>query len=329
MPAAARKILYWSLATEPVYDINRAELPPDCELVTLPADTEAARRDRIADAEVVIVAGSRLPRPMIEAAGHLRLVHHQGVGYHDTVDVAALAERGIPLALTPAGTTIGVAEHTVMLIIATMKHLTFADAELRCGRWHVNRLRPASRELFGRTIGYVGMGRIGQAVAERLCAFGTSGLYVDDAAPLSDADTEALNLRRVDLDTLLREADVVTLHVPLTPATRHLIDAAAIARMKPGAVLINTARGGIIDEAALFDALQGGHLGGAGLDVFETEPPPADHPLLTLPNVVLTPHISAGTRDALQTKMRSLFANVSRFYAGEPLHDQVDLNAGR
>ena len=219
MPAAARKILYWSIATEPVYDIIRAELPPDCELVTLPEETETARRDRIADAEVVIVAGNRLPRPMIEAAGRLRLVHHQGVGYHDTVDVAALAERGIPLALTPAGTTVGVAEHTVMLIIATMKHLAFADAELRRGHWHVNRLRPASRELFGRTIGYVGMGRIGRAVAERLRAFGTKGLYVDDAAPLSDADAEALNLRRVDLDTLVREADVVTLHVPLTPGT--------------------------------------------------------------------------------------------------------------
>jgi phosphoglycerate dehydrogenase-like enzyme len=127
----------------------------------------------------------------------------------------------------------------------------------------------------------------------------------------------------MSFDEVLQQADVVTLHVPLTAETRHLIGAAEIAQMKRGAYLINTARGGLIDEAALERALRSGHLAAAALDVFEREPVPADHPLSRLKNVVLTPHISAGTRDALQTKMRALFSNVQRFYRGEPVQNRV------
>jgi phosphoglycerate dehydrogenase-like enzyme len=270
------------------------------------------------------VAAYPLRRPLIEAARRLRLVHHQGVGYQDTVDAAALAARGVALALTPEGTTVGVAEHAVLLVLAVCRRLAFADSELRAGRWHVNSLRPHSRELFGRTVGYVGMGRIAQAVAERLRAFGTRGVYADPVA-LPPAREAELDVRRASLDETLREADVVTLHVPLTAETRHLIGREAIARMKPGAVLVNTARGGVVDEVALHDALAAGRLGGAGLDVFEREPPPADHPLFRLPTVVVTPHIAAGTRDALAAKMAAVFANVERFYAGEPLRNRVDL----
>lgn len=275
---------------------------------------------------MIIAAAYPLRRDVIDAARRLRLVHHQGVGWQDTLDWRALRARGVRLALTPEGTTVSVAEHAILLMLAVCRRLAFADAELRQGRWHINSLRPVSRELFGRTVGYVGMGRIGQAVAERLAAFGTRGLYVDDAAPLPPEREAALGLRRVDLGTLLAEAEVVTLHVPLTAETRGLIDARAIARMRPGAVLINTARGGIVDEPALYDALASGRLGGAGLDVFEAEPPPASLPLLALPNVVVTPHISAGTRDALATKMAALFENVGRFVRGEPLRNEVALD---
>jgi phosphoglycerate dehydrogenase-like enzyme len=127
----------------------------------------------------------------------------------------------------------------------------------------------------------------------------------------------------VDFDTLLQMADVLSIHTPLTPATRNLIDGAAIARMKRGALLVNTARGGIVDEEALAQALADGHLAAAGLDVFAQEPPDPAHPLFALRNVVVTPHISAGTRDALATKMRAAFANIERFYRGEPLHNEV------
>ncbi|HSV93607.1 MAG TPA: 2-hydroxyacid dehydrogenase [Desulfobacterales bacterium] len=321
----AHKVFYFSHAPENVYAIIREELPAGLELVTLAADSDDERKRKIADCDAVIVAAKPMRREFIDAAPRLRLLHHQGVGYQDTVDVAALKARGIALALTPAGTTIGVAEHTVMLTLAVCKRLAFADSELRQGRWHINSLRPYSFELFGRTVGYVGMGRIGREAAARFKAFGTAGIYHDPVVQLSADEERTLGLSRVSFDELIARADVITLHVPSGKATHHLIDAAALDRMKPGAIVINTARGTIIDEPALVRALQEGRIAGAGLDVFEKEPFTPENPLATLPNVVLTPHIAAGTRDALKTKMRALFQNVQRFFAGQPMENEVAL----
>jgi phosphoglycerate dehydrogenase-like enzyme len=312
-----KRVFYISHARPEVYAIIRAQVPSGFELVTLQRDSEEERRERIAGCEVVIVAANPLRKPLIDAARRLELVHHQGVGWEDTTDHAELKARGIPLALTPEGTTVGVAEHTVLLMLSILKLLPFADAELRQGRFHVNALRPRSRELAGMTVGYVGMGRIAQAVAVRLRAFGTRGVFFDPNV------TEFEDLERKGFDAVLAESDVLSLHLPLTRQTWHLIGAAELARMKPGAYLVNTARGGLVDETALVAALDSGRLAGAALDVFATEPLPAGHPLTKLQNVVLTPHISAGTRDALTTKMRALFANVERFYRGEPLANRV------
>lgn len=312
-----KKVLYLSHATPEVYSIIRATMPAEFDLVTLDLNSDDERCHRIAECEVVIVAATPLRKPVIAAAKHLELVHHQGVGWQDTTDHQELKSRGIALALTPEGTTVGVAEHAVLMILAALKLLPFADSELRQGRFHVNALRPISRELSGMTVGYIGMGRIAQAVAQRLGAFGTRGIFFDPGVSTADG------LQRRPFDQVLQAADVVTLHLPLTAETRHLIGAAEIAQMKRGAYLVNTARGGLVDEAALVMALESGHLAAAALDVFETEPLPAGHPLTQLKNVVLTPHISAGTRDALQTKMRSLFSNVQRFYRGEPLQNRV------
>lgn len=312
-----KRVLYLSHATPEVYAIIREAVPPGLELVTLDRDDDDERRRKIAQCEVVVVAATPLRKPVIEAAVRLELVHHQGVGWQDTTDHEVLRARAIPLALTPEGTTSGVAEHTVLLILAVLKLLPHADRELREGRFHVNALRPVSRELKGLTVGYVGMGNIAQAVAKRLAAFEVRGVFFDPNVESFGA------LPRVSLESLLSEADVVTLHVPLTPQTRHLIGSSELAQMKPGAYLVNTARGGLIDEAALVSALRNGALAGAALDVFETEPMPAGHPLSTLSNVVLTPHIAAGTRDALATKMSALFANVQRFYRGEALRNRV------
>ena len=149
------------------------------ELITLEQNSDDERREKVATCEVVIVAATPLRKPVIDAAKRIELVHHQGVGWQDTTDHAELKQRGIPLALTPEGTTIGVAEHTVLLILAALKLLPYADSELRQGRFHINALRPISRELSGLTVGYIGMGRIAQAVAERLRAFGTHGIFFD------------------------------------------------------------------------------------------------------------------------------------------------------
>jgi phosphoglycerate dehydrogenase-like enzyme len=321
------RVLYLSHASNDVYALIAEQVPPGFTLVTLDADSDDERQAKIADCEVTIIAATGLRKPLIEAATRLRLAHHQGVGYEDTVDWNLLKERGIPLALTPEGTTIGVAEHTVLLALALCKRLTFADSELRQGRWHVNALRPVSIELHSRVIGYVGMGRIGQAAAERFKAFGTKGIYFDPHVTLAPERERELELRREALPTLLAEADVVTLHVPLMPGTRHMIDAKELKRMKPTAFLVNTARGGLVNEGALCRALSDGTIAGVALDVFEEEPLSTSSPLIRLSNAILTPHISAGTRDAMRTKMRAIFANIQRFYRGEPLLNRVDFSA--
>jgi phosphoglycerate dehydrogenase-like enzyme len=312
-----RKVLYLSHATPEVYAIIRGAVPPGFELLTLERDSDEERREKVTATEVVIVAASGFRKPLIDAAKSLELVHHQGVGWQDTTDHEMLRARRIPLALTPEGTTLGVAEHAVLLILAALKRLPYADAELRQGRFHINALRPVSRELCGMTVGYVGMGRIGQALAERLAPFGTRGIFFDPEVK------SFAGLERTSLESLLARADIVTLHLPLTAQTRHLMNRENFARMKPGAFLVNTARGGLVDERALLAALESGRLAGAALDVFEEEPVRAAHPLAALPNVVLTPHISAGTRDALATKMKVIFENVQRFYRGEPLRNRV------
>ncbi|MCC7326873.1 MAG: 2-hydroxyacid dehydrogenase [Burkholderiales bacterium] len=318
------EIFYLPHATPEVYAMIRAAMPATCELVTLEHDDDDERIAKLASAKIVIVATRRFTRPMIDAAKALQLVHHQGVGFQDTIDLPALAARKVRLALTPSGTTDGVAEHTILLMLAILKRLPFADRELREGRFHNNALRLVSRELKGLTVGYVGMGRIAQAVAARLLAFGTRGVYHDTAVALPPKRAAALGVVAAPFDRVLAQSDIVSLHAPLTPATRHLIDATALVRMKRGAYLVNTARGGLVDEAALIRALDSGHLAGAALDVFEQEPP-SSPALFARTDVVLTPHISSGTRDAMTTKLRALFDNIERFRRGEPLENEVDL----
>lgn len=319
---ARPRVLYLARGTPELYDTLRSYAPANIELVTLESDSRQEVFAKLPDCEAVIVATRKLDREMIAAAPGLRLVVHQGVGYHDTTDVPALRQRGIPVAVTPNGTPQTVSEHAVMLMLAACRLLPFADSELRQGRYHVNALRLQSQTLAGKTVGFVGMGRIGQASARRLLGWELQGLYVDPV-PLPDSEAARLNVTRVALPELLARADIVSLHVPLTDDTRAMIDAAALARMKKGAVLVNTARGPVVHEAALVEALRSGHLGAAGLDVYEEEPVRAGHPFAQFPNVVLTPHIAAATRDTFAAKMQGVFANISRFYAGVPLQDQV------
>ncbi len=322
---SVHKVFYFSHAPQNVYDINLEETHQTIELENLEDYSDAERKEKLAACEVVIVAARPMSREFVEAAPLLKLLHHQGVGYQDTVDIEALKARDIRLALTPAGTTLGVAEHTLLLTLAVCKRLPFVDSELRQGRWHINSLRPYSLELYGRTIGYIGMGRIARETAVRFKAFGTRGIYYDPYAALPPDQEGALGLDRVELAVLLATADIITLHVPSGADTYHMIDATAIEQMKATAIIINTSRGTVIDEPALCRALERGQIAGAGLDVFEEEPFQPENPLAAMPNVVLTPHISAGTRDALKTKMRTLFQNVERFFKGEPLENEVML----
>ena len=323
MPRPRIKVLYLSHAGDDVYRLVGQAAGEDFEVLFLTTDDDDERCRKIAECEAVICASTPLRRHHLEAAKKLAVVHHQGVGWQDTTDWHDIKRRGLPLAITPAGTTVAVAEHTVLLMLAAAKRLPFADAELRRGAWHVNALRGVSKELFGKTVGYVGMGRIAQAVAERLASFGCGGVYCDPLVRLAEADEVRLGLRMGSLDEVLASADVLTIHVPLTEETRGLIGEAALAKLKPGAIVVNTARGGVLDERALAEALRSGQVLAAGLDVFEQEPPEPDNPLLGLPNVVLTPHISAGTEGAMQEKMQALFDNLRRFFASGDLENRV------
>ena len=274
---------------------------------------------------MAIVGGARLSADDIDAAPRLRLVLHQGVGYHDTVDTGALMRRQIRLAVTPQGTSEGVAEHAIMLMLAVGRRLAFCDSELRAGRWHSNTFRATARQLMGATVGIVGLGRIGRQVARRLVGFGAKTLYHDvlDMPPGLEAE---LGTERASLPDLLARSDFVTLHVPLTDTTLHMIDADALAAMRPGSILVNCARGPVVSEPALLDALRSGHLGGAGLDVFEVEPPAGPSPFAPFANVVLTPHHAPGTRDTMLIKFREVFANADRFFAGERLENEISLS---
>jgi phosphoglycerate dehydrogenase-like enzyme len=267
-------------------------------------------------AEVDFLVTIQLPGSWVRRLKRCKLVQLQGVGY-DAVDREALARAGIPLALTPEGTVNGVAEHTLLLILALSKRLTEVHDSVRRGRFDPVGWRAGCHCLQGKKLGIVGFGRIGQRVAHLARAFEAVTLY-SDILRAPAAVEEQLAATRVPFEELLAEADIVSLHTPLTTETRGLFDAAAFAAMKPGALFINTSRGGTYDMDALGEALRHGHLGGAGLDVFNPQPPPPDHPILQLPNVVCTPHMATGTVEAHREKARAQFENFARVLRGEP-----------
>jgi D-3-phosphoglycerate dehydrogenase len=255
---------------------------------------ERALVARVGEYEGLIVrSATRVTRAAIAAGTRLEVIGRAGAGV-DTIDVEAATERGIIVMNTPGGNTTAVAEHTLALLLALARRVPVADATLKAGRWEKSRLQGV--ELLGKTLGILGLGRIGGEVARRALGFRMQVLAYDPY--LTREAAERLGVECVELDELLARSDFITIHTPLTGDTRHLIGAAELARMKPGVRLINCARGGIIDEAALAQALASGQVGGAGIDVFEQEPPPADHPLLRFEQVVVTPHLGAATDEA-------------------------------
>jgi phosphoglycerate dehydrogenase-like enzyme len=311
------RLVYLEPVPPDVEALVRARIPPSIDLHIRPSRQSVA--DAMVDADFALVATTPIDAGAIASARHLRLIQHQGVGY-DRTDVLAAASHGIPVATCPAGTTSGVAEHVILLVLAVFRRLLVADEALRRGEWLQWDLRPSSFELEAKTFGILGFGLIGRRVAELLQAFRSRVIYYDIVQAEADVERR-LDASYVPLDDLLSRADVLSIHVPLTPQTRHMIGVAELRRMKASAVVINTARGGIVDDAALAAALLEGRLAGAGIDVFEHEPPPVDHPLLSAPRTVLTPHIAAGTSDGLAAKIDACVINMLRVADGlEPLH---------
>ncbi len=277
----------------PKRSVDMLRAAPDVEVIEKVGLTEEQLLPLVAGIDAWVVrSATKVTRRLLEAAPRLRWVGRAGAGL-DTIDVAAAKERGVEVMNVPGANSIAVAELAFGLLLSLFRRLPEADASLRRGEWLKSKLM--GRELRGKTIGIVGMGKIGRAVAQRAAAFEMRCLAHD---PLVPADAvRGAGAEPVGLDELLSQSDVVTLHLPATADTKNLLDAKRIAAMKPGAVLVNAARGGLVDESALLEALRSGHLAGAALDVFAAEPTGAN-PLLTLPNVVASPHIGASTREA-------------------------------
>jgi phosphoglycerate dehydrogenase-like enzyme len=254
--------------------------------------------------------------PFYRAAPRLKLVQLLSAGY-DAVDLEAARRAKVPVANNGGANAISVAEHAVMLMLTVARKVVWQHANVSGGRWRGNGPAPRMYELYDKTLGIVGLGTIGKKVARLAKAFGMRVQYYDIARLSEDAE-DALGVKFRLLRELLRTSDFVSLNVPLNDSTRHMIGAGELALMKPTAILVNTCRGPVIDEPALVRALGGGKLFGAGLDVFDREPPPADNPLLKLDNVVLTAHFAGPTWDNHVARFRNAFDNVQRVARGEP-----------
>jgi glyoxylate reductase len=268
-----------------------------------------------ADALIALLT-TRVDEDLLKRAPSLRIVANAVVGV-DNVDLAACRERGITVTNTPDVLTDATADLTLALILAIVRRMPAAEDSLRAGEFHGWRFWDyLGGDLTGATLGIFGMGRIGEAVGRRARSFGMRIVYTN-RSPVGEAIERDLSARRVSLDELLEISDVLSLHAPLTPETRHVLNGHSLRRMKRGSILINTARGALVDEAALVEVLRAGHLAGAGLDVYEQEP--VVHPgLFDLPNVLLLPHIGSATVQT-RTRMAMLAArNVRAVLSGEP-----------
>ncbi len=308
------KILFAPKQDPVVMEIARSLTPPGFELVEVdfgtPQFIEAA-----ADAEFYMGLARNMGGEFFRSAPKLKLVQLLSAGY-DRVDVEAARKAKVPVSNNGGANAIAVAEHTVLLMLAVLKQLVRFHQDVVAGKWRP----PASSEspvyeLSARTVGIIGLGNIGKKVARRAAAFDARVQY-HDILRLTEAEEDALGVRFVLLNELLRTSDIVTLHVPLNDSTRGMVGARELSQMKSGAILVNTCRGPVVDENALYEALKGKRLAGAGLDVLVEEPPAKNHPLFTLPNVTLTPHSAGPTWENWTARFRNGFDNIERVAAG-------------
>ena len=276
------------------------------------AEDRAALQERIAESDALVVRSrTKVTADLLERSERLKLVARAGIGV-DNIDVDAATARGVLVINAPLGNVLSTAEHTIALIFALARRVVAADRAVRDGVWKSGY---EGMQIAGKELGVVGAGKVGRTVARLASAVGMRVRAYDPYLP--DKAFADLGLQRAELDDLLRTSDVITLHVPLSAETRYLLDDARIGSMKPGACVVNCARGGLVHEEALARALENGHLSGAALDVFEEEPLTGS-PLLSAPNVILTPHVAASTREAQAQVSVDIAAGVLDFFAGKP-----------
>ena len=306
------------IADNPLNEINIAKelLPPSLDAVVARHGSPEFKA-ALADAVCLVGFGDgTMDDAFYKAAPNLKLVQLLSAGY-DRCDIEAARRAGVPICNNGGANSTAVSEHALLLMLAVCRRVVWQHSNVAAGRWRGNNVDDVKLyELKGRTLGIIGLGMIGKKTARLAQAFGMNVQYYD-IARLSEDRADALGVKFALLDELLRTSDIVSLHVPLIKGTRHMIGAAQLRMMKPTAYLINTCRGPVVDEPALVDALQSGTIAGAGLDVFDQEPPPPNNPLFALPNVILTAHFAGPTWDNQYTRFRNGFDNCQRVIRGE------------
>ena len=299
----------------------RRLLPPDFVLTHGTARGDDHLKEIIRDADFAISGQVGVSADVFKAARRLKLLHKWGVGV-DNIDIQAAKALGIKVARTTGSNAVPVAEFTIGLILATLRFLALGHERLRQGRWMAfNQMPGEAFCISGKTVGLIGFGAIGQGVASRLRGFGCT-LFYNKRTRLSPAEEAELGVTYAATDDLLAQSDIVCLHCPLTPATTNLIDTRALSLMKRSSVLINVARGGVVVEADLAQALRDRTIRGAAMDVYSIEPLPANSELLSLDNIVVTPHLAAATADTFEPTVRRMFDNMVRVRRGEPLPER-------
>ncbi|MER5442131.1 2-hydroxyacid dehydrogenase [Streptomyces sp. NPDC002790] len=308
-------ILWIGEKDESVLDVLRSEIPDGFELLI--PDSGTPTRDDLKSAAYILNGAGSVSGEYLRAASNLKLVQRLGAGL-DGVDVATARELGIEVANLPALNSAAVAEHTLLLALASARHLCTQHTNMTAGRWAPNEQLSSTFELHGKTFGIIGFGAIGREVARRAQAFGMTVRYFDVTRAPAHVENETGALY-TPFRELLQQADVVSVHVPLTEQTAMLISHEELAAMKPGSVLVSVSRSGIVDEAALRQNLEEGHIGAAGIDVWAEEPVSPSDPLLMAPNVTATPHCAAQTRDTVVRCFRAALANIERAHRHEAL----------
>ncbi len=311
------------LVTDDISELGIAKLTeiPDLSVTVETGLGESDLAEKIGTFDALMVRSqTKVTARVIEAGRNLKVIGRAGVGV-DNIDVAAATRAGILVVNAPGGNTISAAEHTFAMLISLARHIPQAHQSVQTGQW--DRKAFVGVELCGKTLAVLGMGRIGTEVARRAKAFGMRVVGYDPF--LTEERAKALGIERLSLNAALTCADFITVDTPLTKETHHLLGRRAFQLMKPGVRIINCARGGIIDEQALYAALESGVTAGAALDVFETEPIPADSPLVGYPNVIVTPHLGASTVEAQISVAVDVAEEVGRVLQGQPAHNAVNL----
>lgn len=306
----------------PTLEVIHRLKPEGFTIAFAKTNEQSEHLEMVRHADVLMAAGTFITAEMIAQAPRLKLIQKWGIGV-DKIDLEAAKGAGVTVAITAGATSIPVSEHTLMLILATSRRLPLAHRSLQEGKWIASELRTVCAKLDGKTVGLFGFGNIARFVAKRLGGFDVNIIY-HSRTRLDPAIEKQLNVQYVDFDTLLSQSDILSLHAPLTEQTKHLFNAQTFGKMKRGAMLINTARGELIDETALVDALRSGQLSSAGLDTFEGEPPRADHPLLHMDQVVATPHSAGGVYDNVPHIVGHMYRNIELYFNKQAL-DASDL----